>query len=719
MKDLNSPQPPSEHLTPDELFAKLETELETYLSADEITKIRSAYEFAAKAHGSQKRSSGEPYITHPIEVAHILAGMHLDAPSLMAALLHDVLEDTAASKEELAARFGDEVTELVDGVSKLTQIKFGSRAEAQAENFRKMVLAMVKDLRVILIKLADRLHNMETVQYLSPERRKRIARETLEIHAPIANRLGMHHFCLQFEDLGFQALYPMRYRILKKAVKQARGNRKEIITGIEKTLADSLTPANVLAAKIRGREKHLYSIYKKMCNKHMSFNEIMDIYAFRIVVDSFDDCYRALGMVHRLYKPIPARFKDYIAIPKSNGYQSLHTTLFGPFGVPIEIQIRTRAMDHIAETGIASHWRYKAGLAAEDDTQIRARAWLQGLMEMQQSTGNSLEFIENVKIDLFPDEVYIFTPKGRIMKLPSRSTAVDFAYAVHSNIGDNCVAVKVNRRLVPLSTRLASGQTVEIITAPGAGPNPAWLNFVVTAKARSHIRHYLKTRQRSESVVLGRRLLEKALAGLSLGLDDIPPTRLKKILQESEFKTLDDLLESTGIGNQLPSLLAKRIAGVMGLIKDAETKPLLIKGSEGVVVEFAECCRPIPGDSILAVFSKGQGIVVHTDHCKKVTQLQNDQESLLNVRWEDQVCGEFLVEIVAEVVNERGVLASLAMGVADAGANIQDIKVSEHIGHYSRIVFTISVIDRPHLMQVMRRLRSLKDVSRVYRRRKY
>ncbi len=709
----------------DEAFTQLEKELLLYLPPEETAKVRAAYLFALKAHEGQKRSSGEDYISHPIEVARVLANIHLDPPTLMAALLHDVLEDTPIQKQDLEERFGSEIADLVDGVSKLTQIKFGSRAEAQAENFRKMLLAMVKDLRVILIKLADRLHNMRTVHHLPLERRQRIARETLEIHAPIANRLGMHSFFVEFEELGFAALYPMRYRILKKAVKKARGNRKEIINDIQNSLKNALAPLDFSVVNILGREKHLYSIYKKMRHKHMSLNEIMDIYAFRIIVDSVDNCYRTLGAVHNLYKPISERFKDYIAIPKSNGYQALHTSLFGPYGVPIEIQIRTVQMDHIAETGFASHWLYKTKHESREASQRYAREWLKGLIEMQQSTGNSLEFIENVKIDLFPDEVYIFTPKGEIIKLPRQATVVDFAYYVHSDIGDSCIAAKINRRLAPLSTVLSSGQTVEIITAPGTGPNPNWLSFVVTAKARSRIRHYLKTRKRSESIVLGQRLLEKALNSISKSLDDIDRTQLQKVLKESKLKKLDDLFESTGIGNQLPLLLAKRLTGTS--INDEKSqeestqkssqKPLLIKGSEGVVVHFAECCRPIPGDPIIAVFAEGRGISVHIDQCQKLERYANEQDRLIHVSWEENVSGEFLVDILVEVENQRGNLANLTAIIARLESNIADIHVREKVGNYCQIEFTISVQNRIHLARILKKLRATKTVSRIYRNR--
>ncbi len=496
--------------------------LSSYLGPDQVNLVRRAYYYAEQAHDGQRRRSGEPYVTHPLAVSNILADMHMDHQSLMAAMLHDVIEDTGIAKEALTAQFGETVSELVDGVSKLTQMNFETKAEAQAENFQKMAMAMARDIRVILVKLADRLHNMRTLEVLSGEKRRRIAKETLEIYAPIANRLGMHTMRVEFEDLGFKAMHPMRAERIRQAVKKARGNRREIVGKIQESLVNCLAREG-MEGQVIGREKHLYSIYQKMRGKRKAFNEIMDVYAFRIIVDKVDTCYRVLGAVHSLYKPFPGRFKDYIAIPKANGYQSLHTTLFGMHGVPIEIQIRTREMEEMANHGIAAHWLYKSNDETPKGTHARARQWVKGVLELQQRAGNSLEFIENVKIDLFPDEVYVFTPKGRIMELPKGSTAVDFAYAVHTDVGNSCIACRINRRLAPLSEPLQSGQTVEIVTAPGARPNPAWLSFVVTGKARTHIRHALKLQRRSESINLGERLLNKTLTGFDSHLEKIPP----------------------------------------------------------------------------------------------------------------------------------------------------------------------------------------------------
>src|SRR5690554_4219927 len=579
--------------------------ISSYLAADQVNLVRRAYYYAEQAHDGQRRRSGEAYVTHPLAVANILADMHMDHQSLMAAMLHDVIEDTGIAKEAISAQFGETVAELVDGVSKLTQMKFENKAEAQAENFQKMALAMARDIRVILVKLADRLHNMRTLDAMPPEKSRRIARETLEIYAPIANRLGMHNMRVEFEDLGFRAMHPMRCERIRAAVRGARGNRKEIVAKIEQSLQSCLEREG-LVGQVSGREKHLYSIYKKMRGKRKAFSEIMDVYAFRIVVDKVDTCYRVLGAVHSLYKPLPGRFKDYIAIPKANGYQSLHTTLFGMHGVPIEIQIRTQEMEELANNGIAAHWLYKTEEDGRRNNHARARQWVKGLLELQQNAGNSLEFIENVKIDLFPDEVYVFTPNGRILEMPKGATPVDFAYAVHTDIGNACIACRVNRRLAPLSQPLASGATVEIITGPSHRPNPAWLNFVVTGKARTHIRHALKQQQHDESVELGRRLLDKALDIHAVKLDDIPVARIDALLDEYQQESLDAVLESIGLGSRTAQIVARR------LLADANAEqhpvvdePLVIHGTEGMVLNYARCCGPIPGDPIVGHLSAG------------------------------------------------------------------------------------------------------------------
>lgn len=707
-------------------FAELRIALADYLDNSQIDKIYEVFLFGEKAHQDQERLTGEPYITHPVAVATILAKMRLDPESIMAAILHDVIEDTDVEKTKLSRKFGKNVAELVDGVSKLTQIKFESRAEAQAENFRKMVLAMSKDLRVIIVKLADRLHNMRTLDALPLAKRRRISLETLEIYSPIANRLGMHNFRVEFENLGFKNLYPMRYRVLTDAVQKARGNRKEIMSVIETALKESLAKKNIPACKIYGREKHLYSIYKKMHNKSVPFSEIMDVYAFRLTVDNVDLCYRVLGAVHNLYKPVPERFKDYIAIPKANGYQSLHTTLFGPYGVPIEIQIRTTEMDCRAESGIASHWLYKADPSAANVSHIRAQEWMKNLLELQKSTGSSLEFIENVKIDLFPDEVYVFTPKGNILELPNGACAADFAFAIHTDIGDTCVAAKIDRRIAPLSTVLANGQTVEIITSPHAKPNPAWLNFVITGKARAAIKHFLKKQQKDESIALGRRLLNRALSTMSLSLDELSQDNIDKVLKESNFEVLDELLEATGLGTQVPLIVARRLAFSK---KDERTQedaekcyaqetlsrqPLMIEGTEGMAVRFAQCCHPIPGDTILGVLEAGRGIMVHVEECKKITRIRQTDKCIY-LSWEGKTQGDFQVPVEIQTINERGVLANLAMAVADAEANIDDISVDESDGRYSLVRLLVGVRDRNHLAKVMRRIRTVRSVSKINR----
>lgn len=701
-------------------FAPLKKELEKYLEAPAIEEVAQAYELAEEAHRKQTRRSGKPYITHPVSVALILADMHLDKESIMAAILHDVLEDTPVGKKELAYRFGDQVADLVDGVSKLTQIEFETRALAQAENFRKMVMAMVKDIRVILVKLADRLHNMRTLQSLSTKKQYRIARETLDIYAPIANRLGMHNFRVELEDLGFAAMYPMRHRVLKTALETARGNNEKMLSEIKQTLETRLEKAGLNNIKIWGREKHLYSIYKKMLLKRLSFSEIMDIYAFRVTVDTVEDCYRVLGHVHNLYKPVPERFKDYIAIPKVNSYQSLHTTLFGPYGIPIEIQIRTKDMDKMADSGITTHWLYKSEDFQQNNAQENTREWVQGLLEIQKSTGSSLEFIENVKIDLFHDDVYVFTPKGNILQLPAGSTPVDFAYAIHSDIGDACVAARINRRLTPLSTPLSNGQSVSIITAPGARPNPAWLNFVVTGKARSNIRHYIKGQYRGEAVSFGRSLLSNALMKLNTTLDDIPQTKIDEVVAYGEHDTVDDLIEQIGLGNQLAVIVARRLAGLEDITPEAPApektdKPLSIKGSEGVIVSFSTCCRPIPGDPIIGLLRPGHGLDIHHEQCLKVRDIHKQPERIVPVRWEDAVQGDFMVDLYVEVMNHRGVLATLATTIAEAESNIFDISIDKRDGKHNLLLLSLMVCDRAHLATVLRRLRHLKVVTRIIR----
>ena len=698
--------------------------LETYLEMEQVAEVYQAYLFGAEAHDGQIRKTGEPYIYHPLAVARILAEMHMDQKSVISAILHDVIEDTPFAKDQVEKRFGEEVAELVDGVSKLTHIEFASKAEAQAENFRKMMLAMVKDIRVILIKLADRLHNMRTLGVMRPDKRRRIARETLEIYGPIAHRLGMNRMRLELEDLGFLAMYPQRYRVLNENVKKARGNRNEIVGKLEESILERMRQ-EALIGRVIGREKHLFSIYNKMKNKQLSFNEVMDVYALRIVVNSVDMCYRVLGAVHNLYKPVPGKFKDYIAIPKSNGYQSLHSVLFSPYGVAIEVQIRTEDMDRVAEAGIAAHWLYKNDDdSASNSAQVRARRWLHDLLELQQHAGNSMEFLENVKIDLFPDEVYVFTPEGEIMEMPRGATAVDFAYAVHTDVGNQCVAAKVDRQLVPLRTKLLTGQTVEIITAPAATPNPIWMDFVFTAKARTNIRHYLHQLHHDEAEELGRRLLNKCLAVHGTSIDVIPEDDVQLVSEEQGFVSISDMYCALGLGNHIPIVVALALSQIRKKMgertgKESEeelrTQPLAIKGTEGAVINYAKCCRPIPGDPILGFITAGRGIVIHTQDCKNVAEFRDKPEKWLDVKWEDNIQGDFPIDINLLVVSKRGVLARVASTIAGMEANIENVNIVERDGTHSTLSFTVLVENRQHLAKIMRELRKMEEVIRIQR----
>ncbi|MBS0366000.1 MAG: RelA/SpoT family protein [Proteobacteria bacterium] len=685
-----------------------------YLPAGEVERIREAAEFGTSAHHGQKRLSGEPYIAHPVAAAAILADLRLDADTIIAAILHDVIEDTPTPKGQLAARFGADVAEIVDGVTKLDQIKFKNREEAQAESFRKMLLAMVRDLRVILVKLADRTHNMRTIGAMAVTRRRAIARETLDIYAPIAERLGLYSIKLELEDLGFKALYPHRYQVLEHALRRARGNQKEFLKKIEQQLNAALMKA-AIPARVLTREKHLFSIYRKMRRKRALLSEIVDVYGIRIVVDTPDTCYRALGAVHSVFKPMPGRFKDYIAIPRVNGYQSLHTTLFGPNGVPIEAQIRTADMDRVAEAGIAAHWKYKAGGHADVTQQERTREWLSNLVSLQEA-GSSEEFLESVKVDLFPDKVYVFTPKGQILRLPSGSTVVDFAYAVHTDIGNRCVAAKVDRRLTPLRTVLRNGQTVEIITAKGASPNPTWVNFVATAKARSAIRHYLKGLRRSEAIALGSRLLTQALAESSLMLEDVPPATVRAVLGELGLGDLDELYEKIGLGERLAPLVARRLQpGATGPASGAALAPLAIAGTEGLLVSYARCCFPIPYDPIFAFLSVGRGVVIHRDNCVNVEDYRKHPENWLPVSWQVTPERLFSSEIRVYVHNRTGVLAAAAAAIASTETNIDHVSIDEQDGDTAVLTFQLRVHDRRHLARIVRVIRRMPDVTRVSR----
>ncbi|EJL93544.1 bifunctional GTP diphosphokinase/guanosine-3',5'-bis pyrophosphate 3'-pyrophosphohydrolase [Pantoea sp. BIGb0393] len=700
------------------LFESLNQLIEKYLPEEQIKRLKQAYLVARDAHEGQTRSSGEPYITHPVAVACILAEMKLDHETLMAALLHDVIEDTPATYQDMEQLFGKSVAELVEGVSKLDKLKFRDKKEAQAENFRKMIMAMVQDIRVILIKLADRTHNMRTLGALRPDKKRRIALETLEIYSPLAHRLGIHHLKTELEELGFEALYPNRFRVIKEVVKAARGNRKEMIQKILAEIDGRLQEAGI-PCRVSGREKHLYSIYRKMHLKEQRFHSIMDIYAFRVIVKDLDTCYRVLGQMHSLYKPRPGRVKDYIAIPKANGYQSLHTSMIGPHGVPVEVQIRTEDMDQMAEMGVAAHWAYKeTGEISGTTAQIRAQRWLQSLLELQQSAGSSFEFIESVKSDLFPDEIYVFTPEGRIVELPAGATPVDFAYAVHTDIGHACVGARVDRQPYPLSQSLTSGQTIEIITAPGARPNAAWLNFVVSSKARAKIRQLLKNLKREDSVNLGRRLLSHALGG-SKKLAEIPAENIQHELERMKLTAIDDLLAEIGLGNAMSVVVAKNLlqAGSDEPQSNSKRKKLPIKGADGVLITFAKCCRPIPGDPIVAHVSPGKGLVVHHESCRNIRGYQKEPEKFMPVEWDKVTDQEFVAEIKVDMFNHQGALANLTAAINTAGSNIQSLNTEERDGRVYSAFIRLTANDRVHLANIMRKIRVMPDVIKVHRNR--
>jgi GTP pyrophosphokinase len=688
-----------------------------YLKPEDISQLQSAYQFSEQAHEGQFRKSGEPYISHPLAVANILAQWHLDTQALTAALLHDVMEDTSVTKTEISRNFGRPVAELVDGVSKLDKIEFETHAEAQAENFRKMLLAMARDVRVILIKLADRLHNMRTLEAVESEQKRRTARETLDIYAPIALRLGLNSIYQELEDLALKHLYPDRYRVLAKAVKAAGGNRREVVGKVLDGIKKKLKSTGV-EALAQGREKHLYSIYRKMREKHLTFAQVQDVYGFRIIVNDVPGCYLALGALHGLYKPIPGKFKDYIAIPKTNGYQSLHTMLFGPFGTPIEVQIRTREMHKIAEAGVASHWLYKDSDTSLSELQKKTHQWLQSLLEMQSQSGDSVEFLEHLKVDLFPDEVYVFTPKGKILSLPRGATAVDFAYAVHTDIGNRCVAVKINQELMPLRSELKNGDRVEIITAAHAKPNPLWLHFVATGKARSRIRHYLKTMHFEESAKLGERLLTQALTALGSAPADIQDAQWDKFARDAGVKSRLEVLADIGLGKRLSAVVARRLLsrGEPGPNEAPARGSVIIHGSEGMAVQFAQCCRPIPGDPIIGIISKGQGMVIHTHDCAAIIKARHDPDRVLDVAWDPETRKPFEVNIKLVAANQRGVLAKVAAEIAEAGSNIQNVAVDPEDGsRYTNMFFTLQVSNRLHLARIMRALRRIPEVVRITR----
>jgi GTP pyrophosphokinase len=701
--------------------------LSDYLTPAELKKVKEAYRFSDEMHLGQVRKSGEPYISHPIAVAEICAEWKLDAQAIMAALLHDVIEDQDVKKEELIERFGAPVATLVDGLSKLEKIEFQSLVEAQAENFRKMLLAMASDVRVILIKLADRLHNMRTLGVMAPAKKRRIAGETMEVYVPIAHRLGLNNIYRELQDLAFSHLYPLRYRTLSKAVKAARGNRREVVKKILESVKNTLAVSGI-QAEVYGREKTLFGIYKKMRSKHLSFSQVLDVYGFRVVVDTAPNCYVTLGTLHGLYKPMPGKFKDYIAIRKINGYQSLHTTLIGPYGTPVEFQIRTQEMHRTAESGVAAHWLYKTGDQNMSDLQQRTHAWLQSLLDIQQQTGDSAEFLEHVKVDLFPDSVYVFTPKSKIIALPRGATALDFAYSIHTGIGDHTVAVKINNETQPLRTELHNGDIVEIVTDPESRPSPTWLSYVRTGKARSAIRHHLRTINVNESAELGQELLAQALAARGIA-PTLPPSTIDRLLAESSAKSMDELYADIGIGKRMPALVARHIFGLIegeslaaplrNMAPAGDIDPVTIYGSEGVSVQLAPCCLPIPGDQITGQLRRDQGLVVHTCDCLPAKRLRvKEPDRWIAVQWGEELNRRFDCRIRLLINNEKGILARVAAEIGESDGNITYVGMDEDDEHMmNQLRFTIQVKDRVHLAHMIRNLRRVAGVNRVERER--
>ena len=700
-------------------YGKLEDELAAYLDEDQVDRIHRAFELGDEAHVGQTRKSGEPYITHPLAVATILAEMRLDEQTICAAILHDVLEDTDISRETISREFGETVADLVDGVTKLDKLHFRDRQEAAAESFRKMLLAMARDLRVILIKLADRLHNMRTIGSMSGDSRRRIARETLEVYAPIAQRLGMNHVKAELQDLGFKAMNPFRHAVLTKRIASQPVVRREAMAKLEAQIAQKLTNEG-LSARVMGRVKSPFSIYSKMRSEHKTLEQVLDVFGFRVVVQNVMQCYHVLGAVHALYKPFDARFRDFIAIPKANGYQSLHTVLFGPYGAPVEIQIRTEEMDLIAERGIAAHWVYKHGGDAPNSAQSRAHTWISNLLESQQVAGSSLEFLDNVKVDLFPDEVYVFTPKGDILALPRNSTVLDFAYAVHTDVGNHAVTGYVDKKNAPLHSKLASGQKIEIVTAKSSMPKADWLEFVATSKARTAIRHHLKRLQHEDAVELGHRMLDRALGALDASLDRIPHKRLDKYLDENRFRRLEELLADIALGNRMPQQVAQQLTAQKGGPLPTPSAPsrldlITISGHERGVLTFANCCLPIPGDEIMGFLSAGKGVVVHREECRNVPELRKSPERCVPMAWDREVTGDYHAALRVDVENKPGVLAQVASAIAEAESNIDHVEYRERDLRVAVLHFDIEVQGRRHLAKVMRRVRRLNVVHGVRR----
>ena len=718
------PPPPAEPSRVVSL-APLTEMLSAYLGEADIKRVREAYRFSDEAHLGQFRSSGDAYISHPIAVAEICASMKLDANAICAALLHDVIEDQGVAKEVLLDRFGQQVADLVDGLSKLDRLQFRDSQEAQAENFRKMLLAMARDVRVILIKLADRLHNMRTLGALLPPKRRRIARETLEIYAPIAHRLGLNTIYRDLQDLSFMHLYPLRFAVLRKAILAARGNRREVVGKTLEAVRGAL-PAAGIRAEVFGREKTMYGVYRKMIEKKLSFSQVLDIYGFRIVVDDHPSCYLALGALHALFKPVASKFKDYIAIPKINGYQSLHTTVLGPFGTPVEFQIRTQDMHRVAESGVAAHWLYKNSLEAAE-LQPRTHQWLQSLLEIQNQTGDAAEFLEHIKVDLFPETVYVFTPKSRIITLPRGATPIDFAYQIHTDIGNTCIAARINGQLSPLRTELQSGDVVDVVTSPTSRPNPNWVGFVRTGRARSEIRHYLKTMKYEESVDLGRRLLEQSLRQIERDIDAVAESEWQRVQSESGAKNRDGLLADIGLGRRLAGVVARRLA-LGGATVDADgtarapLMPIVISSADGVSVTLARCCCPIPGDAIFGHIQRGHGLVVHTNDCPTAArQKLRDPDRWIDAQWDPSTeegrdgARLFNVKLDLSLKNERGVLARAAVEISDTGANLAHVSMDDEAEEITMLHLMVQVSHRQQLAAVMRRLRRLPEAVRVTR----
>lgn len=704
----------------EKLLRRLCSIIEEYLDHKQVSDVVRAYHKGADAHSGQFRKSGEAYICHPLSVAITLADMRMDTRGIIAAILHDIIEDTPVSKEDLAKEFSPEIADLVDGVTKLSKLDHKSHAEAQAENVRKMLLAMANDLRVIIVKLADRLHNMQTLGAMPAKKKRRIAKETQEIYVPLANRLSMNSIRHQLEELCLEALHPLRYQIIGKAVKKSRGNRREIVSTIENAIQNRLNQAGLIF-NVAGREKNIPSIYYKMKRQKISFSNVFDVYAFRIYCDHVDDCYRILGCIHNLFNPVPGKFKDYIALPKANGYQSLHTVLIGPFGVPIEVQIRTHEMHRLSESGIAAHWLYKSNDPSGECVQAKANEWLRDLLEIQKTAGDSLEFIDNLKVDLFPQEVFVFTPQGNIIKLPRGASIVDFAYAVHTDIGNACISARMDNKLIPLQTKLENGMTVEVITTDWARPNPLWLNFAITAKARSSIRNYLKNFKQKDAISLGQRLLEKELNIMNINLDDIKDDLIMELLQVIKLHSMDELLEEIGLGNRMPILIAKQLSqdDIHAAVKleetDSTNSPLVIKGTEGMVITLAKCCRPIPGDHIVGFFNPGKGIVIHHHECRNSNETKKRESSRLDVEWSKEVSGEFSAELRMEVLNQLGTLATIASTISSLESNIENVNIVGQDDKVSINVFTLTVKDRVHLAKIIRKLKRLFIILKITR----